>query len=606
MKARTIRLKKEARALFWPWCAIVIVGALPIILPHFYPEPFSILSFFMGIPLLATLSLGNEFQHRTLSLWLTQPSSRIELWAEKMIVMSAAVLSAASVSGTGMFYFTWPQEDFTHKVAAVVYVIITIASAIFWTLAARSTLGGFALISCFLWVVWLVFGEIANLPLPGEELKAGLTAATITTISVFGICYAGLMLWLGARKLARFQVAGGSAGDDLLMTGPAVMPEALAGWFRCRPSGAFLNLLRKELRLLRPFWLITLLALLYLACLATFRLLPAFPMPPLHPARTVQFAVFCTLGSFFAVMPILPGVLSLGEERTSGTQAWHMTLPVSALRQWLIKLVMAMLAGFASAVLLPLLVLIAAGSVFGSPFMFVDFRSLPDWMLVVPLLTFASFWCACAANGTVRAGLWVIPVAMAIFFAGSGGLWLGQELARTTGTLKDFVVSWFHLSPLALTIEWSSREALFLAFVPAILFGVIQSYRLFRTQPPDSALWMLRRLLPLAAVSILWSLFLPAGFVSSHWQPFDETRQALDKIHPGTSNLEVTGENLAKSSPLTVPTRRWLRGSSITVAPDHSHSSGYLATIHLASGLKCRLTVAHYGGMAASCAYKGP
>ena len=112
--------------------------------------------------------------------------------------------------------------------------------------------------------------------------------ATITAISVFGIGYAGLMLWLGARKLARFQVTGGSGDDDLVMTGPEVMPEVLAGWFRCRPSGAFLNLVRKELRLLRPFWLFTPLVLLYLAYAAMLRLLPVFPIPPRHPAPSVE------------------------------------------------------------------------------------------------------------------------------------------------------------------------------------------------------------------------------------------------------------------------------------------------------------------------------
>ena len=92
------------------------------------------------------------------------------------------------------------------------------------------------------------------------------------------------------------------------------------------------------------------------------------------------------------------------------------------------------------------------------------------------------------------------------------------------------------------------------------------------------------------------------------------SRQALDKLQPGAergaknaaAKLELTGEDLAKNSSLTALTRRWLRGSSIMVAPDKAHSSGYLATIHLASGLECKLTVAHYGGTAASCASKGP
>jgi len=321
----------------------------------------------------------------------------------------------------------------------------------------------------------------------------------------------------------------------------------------------------------------------------------------------VEFSIFVTLGSFFLLAPIFAGVLSLGEERSSGTQAWHMTLPISPLRQWLIKLVMAMVTGFASSVLLPLLVVIAVGSALGSPFMFVDFRGLRDWMLLVPIMTFAAFWCACAANGTVRASLWVAAAPMAIWVARSGGTWLGEELARTTGTLRDLVLSWFHLSPLTFaTITDSARAGVLWLFVPALLLGLMQSYRLFRIQPQDSLLWMLRCVMPLAMVTILWSFSVSAGFVSSRWEPFDETRRALDKLQPRTAKLELTGEDLAKNSSLTALTRRWLRGSSILVAPDKVHSSGYLATFHLASGLECRLTVAHYGGTTASCAYKGP
>src|SRR6516165_2907916 len=83
MSARMVRIKKEMRALFGPWCAVVIAGALPVIMPHSYTavrvmpaglaESLSFLSFFFGVPLLATLSLGDEFRYGTLSLWLARP-----------------------------------------------------------------------------------------------------------------------------------------------------------------------------------------------------------------------------------------------------------------------------------------------------------------------------------------------------------------------------------------------------------------------------------------------------------------------------------------------------------------------------------------------------
>jgi hypothetical protein len=93
--------------------------------------------------------------------------------------------------------------------------------------------------------------------------------------------------------------------------------------------------------------------------------------------------------------------------------------------------------------------------------------------------------------------------------------------------------------------------------------------------------------------AILWSFSLSAGLLSSHWQPFDESRQAIDKIQPGNANLQLTGDDLAKRSSLTATTQ--------AITPGHARLFGYLATIHLASGVECQLTVASCGGSAATC-----
>ncbi len=600
MNAKTTRILKEARALFWPWCAVMIAGALPLVLPQpryivLGSNVTGISSVFccLGIALLATLSLGNEFQHRTLSLLLSQPVSRMEIWGEKMSVTFVAVLSAALVlcySRRSAF-----QQDPKLWVFAGVLFIATIASATFWTLFARSTMGGFAMnafpqyFTIAAWANWEWI--LGPKPSPAETITA------LSTVAFVGLFYAGVMLWLGGQKLARFQVTGGMAGDDLLMAGPNVMPEALAGLFRCRPTGPILNLIRKELRLLRPLWLITLLVLLYLTCLTMFRLLPD---PARHaPAPVVPVALFIPVGLFIPLIAILAGSLSLGEERTAGTHSWHMTLPVPSRRQWLIKLVMAMSTGFVCAVLLPALVMIAGGSIFGSPFMYAP-KEMLGWLLTVLLLSFASFWCACAVNGTVRAALWAVPAVGALFLASRCGDWVALHLSQTTGTLLDLVISWFHLSPFYAV---PSRPNMTWVAVPILLFAVIQSYRLFRTQREDSILSMIRCLLPLAIVAFLCGFSLEAsGFgAPSRWQPFSETHEAIEKLQPGITKLgaarplQLTVEDLAKASPLSELTRRWLRNSNITIAPDQAHS-GYFATIHLANGLDCRLAVRHYGG----------
>jgi hypothetical protein len=599
MSPRIIRIKKEARALFWPWCAVAGAGALPIFLPHQFGEVTSVLSLFWGIPLLAALSLGHEFQHGTLQLWLAQPATRMQLWSEKMMVMSVAVLSAGAICGAGIFGFTWRGVDFTYELAALCYIIIIVASATFWTLAARSVIGGAVLIVCSQYLILLGFAEAFRLPLPGEALRPVSPAGAImTAIAVFTAGYGALMLVLGARKLLRFQARGSAAGD-LLTAGHPVMPRALAGWFRCRPYGALGNLIRKELRLLRPLWLMELLVIVYLAFVGILRLLPA-PRGAM-PLSTPEWTLIALPVSLCIGMAGLAGVLSLGEERASGTQGWHVTLPVSASRQWLIKLGAAMLGGAGCAVLLPLLTLMAAGSIYGTAFQYVDLRALPDQLLILGILTFACFWCACATTGTVRAMTWLFPVIVVNYLAGAGGFWLGQELARITGTVKDLVVSWFHLNlspaPFAL---WSPSPGLILgnvslAFAPALVFGVMQSRRLFREQPSHSPRWILRRLLPPCTVSFFWCLILAAGVVSSSWRPLEETRQALDRLQPREIQSNLAGDDLARSSPLTSTTRRWLKGASIHVASDPFHPAGYVATIHLAGGQECKLTVVNPG-----------
>ena len=346
MNAKTTRILKEARPLFWPWCAVSLAGLLPLLQPRLvaggtnWIEVVHGLGLIVGIPLLVVLSFGNEFQHRTLSLLLTQPVERMEIWREKLSVTAVAVLSAVLV-----YYLGWRAEFQQIPGASLFFVacaLAAIASAPLWTLFARSTLGGMTLSYLFPYFAFAAWGGWTDWQfksIPG-----------IVSYVVLG--YAAVMLWLGRRALARFQVTGGMAGDDLLMAGAGMMPAAFAGWFRCRPSGAVLNLVRKELRLLRPIWLLTLLALLGWACVG---LLGPVPEPARGQSGALQIAAVL-LSSLSLLIAVLAGSLSLGEERTSGTHTWHMTLPVSARRQWAVKLSLALLTGAVCGVLLPALV----------------------------------------------------------------------------------------------------------------------------------------------------------------------------------------------------------------------------------------------------------
>lgn len=597
MHPRVVRIRKEVRALFWFWCAVMVAAVLTVLFPQSsYAAKLNFLSFFFGVPVLATLSFGNEFYHHTFALWLAQPVSRMQLWADKMIVMCAAVLSAAAVSLFGMFFFALPKMKLTYNNgAAVAYVIITLAAATFWTLAARSTVGGLLILG-FIWAV--IYRFIGNIETGKVEAFPQVSAAVIFA---FALALACLMLWLGARKLAQFQVTGGSSGEDLMVAGPSVMPEALGQWFRCRPSGEMLNLIRKEFRLLRPLWVIESMLVVYLTCLAIFRLLPS---PPVFlPDALIQWAILGPPTMTAMGLVGLAGILSLGEEKRSGTHTWHMTLPVAARTQWLVKLVIALFAGLACSVLLPLLVMIVVGSVYGSPFMFVYLPAVRDWFIVYPILTFSCFWCACAANGTVSAAIWACPVTFAIPATSAVGLWLGRLLAQRIGTFSDLFLSAFHRSPFAFaTIAGFARGHVLWLFVPVLLFALFHSYRLFRAPTQNSRLWVLRCLLAPVAITLLWSFSASAGLLSSHWEPFEETRHVLDQLDSGMHDLQLAGEDLIKGASLSAATNRWLQGARVVITGNHAtRPSGYIATFHLASGLECRLIVSPFGASAASC-----
>src|SRR5207247_10397794 len=99
MSAKTTRILKEARSLFWPWCAVIIAGALRLVeqadsallrggaLQGIHPlvEAISFLGCFVGIPLLATLSLGTDFHHRTPQPLLTQPGSPMKIVSRTLL-----------------------------------------------------------------------------------------------------------------------------------------------------------------------------------------------------------------------------------------------------------------------------------------------------------------------------------------------------------------------------------------------------------------------------------------------------------------------------------------------------------------------------------------
>ena len=163
MNANTrLRLWKEARALLPTWAAMAALIALPFLLQHELPMDFAIPAYWVGCALLGPVCFGQEFQHRTMGLLLSQPVSRRRLWWEKMFVLGVAMFGllvwmellwgseAAQIPVFGA------NEEMLLKSLVLIFLplLVGFSSGPALTLVARSTIGGVAL--TFLWP-WFLF-----------------------------------------------------------------------------------------------------------------------------------------------------------------------------------------------------------------------------------------------------------------------------------------------------------------------------------------------------------------------------------------------------------------------------------------------------------------
>jgi hypothetical protein len=614
MSPQSIRIIKEARALFWPWVAVMVVAlSRPFVSALSFNlrfEDLGIAGFCLGLPFLAALPFGNEFQYRTASQLLSQPVSRLQIWREKLIVMLVAVVSVSLA-----FFLTWPilSADIIQWVIAAAFLVATIGSSTFWALIARSTIGGLILnvaVQGMIVQFWAGFAQAA-------AARRHVTADAFPFLiagAAGTVCYAGAMLWLGSRQLAKFQVTGDTSSQDL-MSVRRLMPESVAQWFRSQPAGPTLNLIRKEAHLLRPVWLLTLLALAFLLCVAPLRLF-SFP----GRDAIIADAGVLVVSMFLLMASVLTGSLSMGEERQLGTHSWHLMLPVSVRVQWVIKVVSNMLAIAACGYLVLRTADFLLGPVFQTGFRGLLNNSEPSVLLFCMLsLTLPAFWCACAVNGTVRAAAWTVPVVAIFMFSPAFGNLLGRFGESDSSAVIHRIVLSAHALPVSniqLLNLFDPGPVLFIG--PGLVFAVFQSYYLFRVERPDGIRAVVQPLIPVCLVAFLCAL--PSGLVRTYVfelesQQFTVVKEVgravsqlsldpakLDAAHP----LPISSQELNRVSPLSEVTQTWLRDATVSVSPKpeptghpfrfrffqngewHESKAQITANIQFANGLECR------------------
>lgn len=631
MNTRT-RIRKEVRQLQWPWLLIAVAAILSTRPPSstwsFYYDAVSwafLTGIFVGIPLLASLPAGYEFEHRTMALLLAQPIERAKLWREKHLVAAIGILPVA------LIFFLSPMlndpDDPRFWITAVLWMVTMSAAATFWTMLAKSTLGGLVLNTAANVLLLVGWTYLADRLRAAKVLNGTVTAAAI----VLFVCYAVTMVWLGRRAFLRQQAVEGLAAEDAFGSMLRfIVPPTVREWLPCRPTSPTLNLLRREFWLLRPVWIFGLVNTLAWICLLLLHQVPRKG----HEA-SVAVIVLIVVSPLSA---ILAGAMSMGEEKTLGTHLWHMTLPISIAKQWILKLVVAIVAGVVCSTGSPILVLSIAGSLAGGPMTYFGDDPLWLWLLAAAGISLMAFWCSCIVKGTVRAALWMMLVCIALMITATLAARLGYRLYYAAELLMSRL--YLYLDPFRFGPSTFSRSTfLFRSMVLVVsAFMVLQSYRLFRAQRQDSTRSIVVSMLPLFVVilvisSVLWIPDALGGAArEQQYAIFDEIHAAIEAVQASLPNpnpthpIQLSADDLAKAAPLSSVTRRWLANDAVTLEPHAElkdfrdccrqyYSYGemgakgseqpYIAQLHLRNGLVCQMfyskTTQSYGRVGAEC-----
>ncbi len=472
------RLTKEYRALRLPWLVGLAAGLA--MLDH-RAQDYAIVAAVGCVALLAAMSIGNEFQHRTIALLLSQPCPRRTLWREKLLVLAMLVGTLGlvlfvnwgiavpmgyarhdMVMAPSVGQAIWAVADTQRHhdmVMTGIFCLAVVCSAPLWTLVARSIIGGMVFSLAGALLLLLLTVQLGVEKILGPRYENGIPDSVYAWAwLITGLIYSGACLLAGWRKFARLgaqrcpsrrehhslSAALRESGwwkclRNVLLPAEAGAPQVTResrwwNWLRIRPAGGLRNLVRKELRLQKPTFVVAaLFSLCWLAAVGLHRL---------APERGYDGLIYMLAFVYIALVLALAGSISLGEERTLGLAAWHLTLPVSARLQWLLKLAVGAVVAIGLGLVLPGLLALAtlpeARAGLAHITQHGNATDLPGLAAGTALWLFfvLSFWAATLLGNTMRAVLTAV--------LGSGALVLCVLLS---GWLAETIIAWWQLSP---------------------------------------------------------------------------------------------------------------------------------------------------------------
>jgi ABC-type Na+ efflux pump permease subunit len=368
---------------------------------------------------MAGSSFGNEFQHRTLSLLLSQPIARSVIWRDKMLVLGAGMVTSMAVL-VACLTARSSLDDRQGWLPLILIPVCAFCGAPFWTLVMRQSIGGMVA------AVGFPSAIMAACVLMYQQLDGSTPEAMSAAFISLLLIYCALVYWLGYATFKRLEAVDTPSRELSLPAGLEAIFVAPLTRMSAGFRGPFATLLKKEFRLQQISFLLA--GVFVLIAVAGFCLVKR------HPEVSAGI-VGGDIVTYVLVLPLIAGAMSVAEEKGWGIAEWHLTLPASALTQWSAKMVATLSTSLVLGLLLPAVLFIAGAALLGQ---LGDRASLPpafailNWVLGQLLVTSVAIYAASFSKNTLRA----ILVAFVILAAGvSAMVLMAREVELVAATL---------------------------------------------------------------------------------------------------------------------------------------------------------------------------
>jgi hypothetical protein len=361
---------------------------------------------------LGALSIGHEYNHRTLSLMLCQPASRARLLAVKLLVLAIMLLALAGVArGTVLL----ASRD--TAMAVMLALLCGLCLAPWLTMLCRSPLAGAVFAGPITGWIWLLVNLYVT-----PSLKLVVFQRSMLGLSAVAAA-------LGWSMFMRLEMIEGP--------GAAIQWPGFSRLLPGRVGGPIWRLIKKEFGLQQLS-----LAVVAFYCASWLVLLAAGQLE-----RTGRFSpgadLFVAATFLYSgIMAILIGAMASAEERQLGTLEWQVLLPMASWKQWAVKVGITFGLALLLAVALPAVML-----------WFTEERISIDaeYAASILLLATVSLYVSSLSSSGFRALLLAIPVSL---FVTVPFLQLASAINKT------------HFMPVPMGL-------LALAFLPVLYFALL-------------------------------------------------------------------------------------------------------------------------------------